>query len=300
MRKAFTLIELSIVLTIIGLIIGGSFKVLKIQRENAKTTRAKDDVKAAKEAIVGYALANNNRLPSVAYFNQNLSPTQNNQHQLFYTYEYNLRVANICAATNTEVSLSIYKVNPNNLKQEKLSKTIKNVAYFLASEGSNSVMQTASTTSGTKINVKVHAPYFFVNGFNYDDVSDWMTLSQLQERVGCSNNALRIVNTSLPSTDVDNSVNYTAQLVLDGNYSTPTSSSCSFSPTNHFIYSQNDFSIKHTSTASTAGVVAVNCQISADGKTVNKMFAITINPSTSTNSNSNSNSNSQKKKKNKN
>ena len=297
MRRAFTLIELSIVLTIIGLIIGGSFKVLKIQRENAKTTRAKDNVKVAKEAIVGYALTNNNRLPSVAYFNQNLSPTQNNQHQLFYTYEYNLRISNICAASKTEVTLTIYKHKPSNPQQEIVSKKINNVAYFIASEGSNSVMQTASTTSGTKINVKVHAPSVLVNGFNYDDVSDWMTLSQLQEKVGCTNNALRIVNSSLPSTDVDNSVNYNAQIVIDGNYSTPTSSSCTFSPTNNFIYSQSDFTIKHKSSASTAGVVAVNCQMNADGKTVNKRFAITINPST--NSNSNSNSNSNKKKKNK-
>ena len=72
-KSAFTLVELSIVLIILGLLVGGSFKVLQIMRERAQTTRAQDDVKVAKEAIIGNAIVNSKTLPDGTFF-KNISP----------------------------------------------------------------------------------------------------------------------------------------------------------------------------------------------------------------------------------
>jgi len=271
-KSAFTLVELSIVLVIIGLLVGGSFKVFKMMRDRAETTRAQDDVKVAKETIIGNAIINDNTLPDGAFFDQNLSPIKNNQHQLFYVDDTNLENINVCSFSTT------------NLKVETPARTINNVAFVVASEGPNHNMQTAIKDNGDgTFSVKTYDYSTKVDDNTspiniadyYDDVVEWVTLAQLQQEVKCSNNPLRIVNTSLPSTDINNSASYQAKIVIDGNYSAPTVDNCTFSPPNNFLYS--NFLITNSGSA-TAGTVAVDCTVTADGKTVQKKFAITVNP----------------------
>ncbi|ADN08072.1 type II secretion system protein [Sulfurimonas autotrophica] len=275
-KSAFTLVELSIVLVIIGLLVGGSFKVLKIMRDRAQTSRAQDDVQVAKEAVIGNTVQNSNTLPSVTFFNQNLSPIKNNQHQLFYADDTNLENIDVCS------------FNTTNLKVVTAARTIDNVAFVIASESSNHNMQTAIKDNGDgtfsvktyDYSTKVDDNTSPVNIIDYyDDIVDWVTLSQLQQEAKCSNNLLRIVNSSLPDTDTLNSASYQAKIVIDGNYSAPTADNCTFSPTNNFSY--NNFSITNSGGA-TAGTVTVDCSVSADGKTVRKKFAITVNQASGT------------------
>jgi len=275
-KSAFTLVELSIVLVIIGLLVGGSFKVLKIMRDRAQISRAQDDVKVAKEAIIGNTIQYSNTLPPVTYFDQNLSPVKDNQHPLFYADDINLEGNNTCGFSSTNL-----KVVKN--RQDGSSQTISDVAFVVASEASNHNMQTALKDDGGG-NFSVHIYTYATKvddntspvniAENYDDIVDWVTLAQLQEQLHCSDNPLRIVNTSLPSTDTNNSSSYSATIVIDGNYSAPTADNCTFSPSNNFSY--NNFSITN-SVGAAAGTVAVNCSVTADGKTVSKKFAITVN-----------------------
>ena len=290
MRKAFTLIELAIVLTIIGLLIGGSFKVLTVQRENAKIQRAKDDVIVAKEAIVGNTMRNGNTLPNANFFNKNLSPIKSNQHQLLYVYDANFTNVNVCAATTTTLSINSYKMvlPATTPPTEFLDKTLSDIAFVVVSESANANMQTASSVGGTLVNI--HAPFIprddnttAVNIVEpYDDVVEWMTLAQLQAKVGCGDKSLRIVNTSLPSTDINNT--YRARIVIDGNYSTATVT-CDFATngdsSNDNNFTINNFLISNKSSvkkATTAGIVTADCNLTADGRTVSKRFAITVNP----------------------
>lgn len=196
-KNAFTLIELSIVLVIIGLIIGGSFKVLKSMRERAQITRAQDDVKAAKQAVMGNAVINEYTLPDGDFFQKNLTPVKNNQHPLFYTYEDNLTKTNICSFQETGLTLTKYKWNSNKSGEEK-DKTIKNVAFIIASESQNHNMQTARKDN----DVKFHAPFYKVDDNKtpinkvegYDDIVTWVTLGQLKEELHCTRTGLEIVN----------------------------------------------------------------------------------------------------------
>ena len=275
-KSAFTLVELSIVLVIIGLLVGGSFKVLKIMRDRAQISRAQDDVKVAKEAIIGNTIQYSNTLPPVTFFNQNLSPVKDNQHPLFYAPAPSLDNINVCSKSHTNL-----KVVKNH--QDGSSETISDVAFVVASESSNHNMQTALKDDGSgnySVNtydyaIKVDDNTSPVNIVDYyDDIVDWVTLAQLQEQLQCSDNPLRIVNTSLPSTDTANSASYKATIIIDGNYSTPTVN-CNFSDNKFYI---NNFNIEHTPNASSAGTVEVDCSVTADGKTVSKKFAITVNP----------------------
>jgi len=278
-KNAFTLIELSIVLVIIGLLIGGSFKIFQSMHDRAKVTRAKDDVQTAKNTILGYA-DTSNLLPSKANFDQNLSPIKSNQHQLLYVHDTALESKNICAFASTALSVK-------RDKQDGTSVTISNVAFVIVSESANHNMQTKLDTSTNT--VEIHKPYTKVddqpNPVNivepYDDVADWVTLDQLKHDVNCK--SFRIANSSLPSTDTNSSKNYNAKIILDGNYSNPTAATCTFqnsaSGSSNFQFNATNFLITNpTHAAETAGEVSVDCNITADGITRQKTFAITVNP----------------------
>jgi hypothetical protein len=134
----------------------------------------------------------------------------------------------------------------------------------------------------------------------YDDVSQWITLTELQNNINCAQTPLRIVNTSLPDTNTLDSSSYVATIIIDGNYSEPSSSSCSFSDS-LFSYDDTSMTISHDSTNSNAGTVSVTCSVTVDNKTVKKNFAITVNDASSSNGinpaaggNGNSSSNGQR------
>jgi prepilin-type N-terminal cleavage/methylation domain-containing protein len=267
-KNAFTLIELSMVLIIIGLLVGGSFKVFKTMRDKAKVTRAQDDVQAAKNAIVGNTIKNANTLPSSSFFTQNLSPVKNNQHPLFYADDSRLESTNVCAFTTTR------------LKVQTPTRKINSVAFVIASESSNANMQTALKNGivrtynyADKVDDNT-SPIDRVQ--NYDDTVDWVTLAELQQQSGCANHPLQILNNSLPSTDTESSIHYHATIYVDGNYSTPTIE-CTFSDSK-FSFSDSNAKITHNATPSSTDTVKVTCTARADGRNVTKIFVITVNP----------------------
>lgn len=271
-KSAFTLVELSIVLVIVGLILGGSFKVLQIMQERAQITRAQDDVKAAKEAIIGNTIVNSNTLPEGTFFQEHLSPIKSNQHPLLYVYDENLTQKNICAFIATNLSV----VTP--------TQTVDNVAFVVASEGPNHNMQTAKHDDGDgtfsvktyKYETKVDDNTSPVNIVDYyDDVVEWVTLAQLQSRLECSREPLRFVNDSLPSTAVGES--YSATLYVENNISNVTIT-CTSSDPKGITFADPTFG----GTPNTAGTSQWNCIASegGTGRSVTKQYVITININT--------------------
>ena len=269
-KSAFTLIELSIVLVIIGLLVGGSFKVLKIMRERAQITRAQDDVKIAKEAVIGNTILNANTLPDQAYFDQNLSPVKDNQHPLFYADDTDLEATDICSFTATHLSV----VTP--------SHTISDVAFVIASESSNHNMQTAKKDDGDgdfsvhtyKYETKVDdntSPVNIVE--NYDDIVQWVTLAELQKDLQCSQKPFNFLNTSLPTANVNE--DYSATLYVENNV-TDVSITCDRDSDMGIDFSDPSFS----GTPTVSGTNHWECTASENSpgtRSVTKQYVITIN-----------------------
>ena len=57
-QRGFSLVELSVVILIMGLLLGGLMAPLSAQRENARLKQAKEQVDTVRNAIEGFALAN--------------------------------------------------------------------------------------------------------------------------------------------------------------------------------------------------------------------------------------------------
>ena len=217
-RKAFTLIELAIVLTIIGILIGGSFQVFKNMRENAKTAEAKEQIKIARNAILGYVKIWPN-LPSTTEFQSDLSPAKNNQNIILYAPDTNLSTLNndVCAYQTTNLQVIDNGVAPPRI--------INNIAFVLAHEGANYNMQTSIDTTLLPYKVQIYGAGYQVDDNTtpvnrieiYDDIVDWVTLEELHQNVDCSENMLKILNDPNLPRAISTHANYVgARLFADG------------------------------------------------------------------------------------
>ena len=231
-RKAFTLIELAIVLMVIGLLIGGSLNVMKSMRERNKITEAKEYVTVAKDSILGYAMEWVD-LPTSTEFTNNLSPSKGtDEGNIFYFSDPQLsNEVDICHFTSTNLDVTIFDSGA-------LTRTIDNVAFVVAARSVNYNMQTAVTGSSPYV-VRIDDPAakvdrnssdFVRTSDAYDDVVKWVTLSELQHNARCSDTPLRIVNDSLPATVTDISIPYSATILIDGNFTAPTFDNCVINP----------------------------------------------------------------------
>ncbi len=178
-RKAFTLIELAIALTVIGLMIGGSFQAVKAMREKTKVTEAKEQIKTVEDTLVRYALEFPN-LPSIADFQNIVSPSIGNPKPLLYAPDAVLSLPSndICAFSTTNLKVI-----------DKDGVSIPNVAFVLAHGSMNNKLETTFNTSTTPHQVVVSQP-----SSAYDDIVQWVTLSELQQSVDCSYDKLVIIN----------------------------------------------------------------------------------------------------------
>ena len=206
-KNGFTLIELAIVLMIIGLVVGGGFKLLKSQREKEKLKEAKEYVKTAKANLVGFAMKNF-YLPDWGTFKESLSPINSPDLNKSFFYfpsddlvplDPNDPDVNICSFDSTSLKIQVY--NDTNLVR-----TIDNVAFVVAAQGPNGNIQTNAQFDNTNSIwiVKTYIAnskrvdnngYDYINQVDfYDDVVDYEKLESLQEEADCKDNRVKILN----------------------------------------------------------------------------------------------------------
>ncbi len=267
-KSGFALVELAIVLIIMGLLANVGTKMASAMKKHYEITKSKNDTIISKKNILGY-IENTEMLPSKAYFEQNFSSSLGSGKKLLYAFDNTFLNKSICSLKSTNFSIISKGYSQN--------RVIKNVLVAIVSASANNNMQTKfinNTITLEKQGISIDDDTSNVNRIEpYDDQASYITLSEAQNAAMCSLNKLRIVNTSLPSTTVDNSPYYNANIVIDGNFSTP-SVSCSFSD-NKFSYS--DGKVIHSNQKSKPGVVKVSCTVSADDFKSTKRFAITVN-----------------------
>ncbi len=209
-HSGFSLVELSIVLVIIGIIVSASIKLVGPVTQIIKMRETKERLDSALQSVVGYA-ASHNSIPD------NISsivavPRSSWGKDFAYLYDpsfsSNPTKDTICGRSSS--GLKVHTREP--------SSTTNNVAFAIVSSTEDwnfsSDLDSVKITGSAQISGTVSAP----NTLNIDlankDMVRFITVGELRTRIGCQGPPLKIVNNELPLGIQGNP--YSATIFADG------------------------------------------------------------------------------------
>ena len=212
-RKAFTIIELAMVLIIVGLLIGGGASLFSVTMERQRVTQTKQDMEANIESVIGYA-ATYGYLPNQDNFDKTARAKKDKWQRKFYY---------IPAPNLVDLDYDICYVNESDLNITDKDDNVKveDVAFVIISSGPNYNMQTAMEDNEVKIHdqneTNIDDNSTDAGGYekmDYDDIAKWVTFNELRSKIGCSGDRLKILNESLPNGK--EGVAYDATIYVEG------------------------------------------------------------------------------------
>ena len=199
-NKGFSLIELSIVLVIMGILISFGIGMIAPLTKRVKYTETKEVVNAAVESIISFASANN-RIPTTSEFPNIVRTTRDAwTKELYYIPDVNLDDLNaggVCGRKTTGITVR-FCTNALCTSYNDIS----NVAFVIISGSENYNIQTNNVSgrvtvyqTGT-INIDNYTTDMN-RPETYDDIIKWITLNELRTKAGCTGAQLSIVNNEL-------------------------------------------------------------------------------------------------------
>jgi prepilin-type N-terminal cleavage/methylation domain-containing protein len=209
--SGFTLIELSIVLVIVGMLIGLGVNMIAPLTNYAKVRETRGIMDADIQAVISWA-SSNARLPQLTEFGTAVASNQNDGwgQPFAYISDFNLSATatqnTICGSNSTFLNIST--IDPKVM--------VRNVAFALLSHADNTSFSsklngnliTSASSTATGISQTISA-----TGPNADLIR-WVTLNELRSKIGCPGPQLKIVNNELPFENY--SEPYSATIVPDG------------------------------------------------------------------------------------
>jgi prepilin-type N-terminal cleavage/methylation domain-containing protein len=206
-NNGFTLIELSIVLVIIGLLVSLGANMIGPLTTFVKVRESRDIMDADLQSVISWS-SSRNTIPNETSFPTVVkSPLDAWGRNLIYLYD-----ANLYSATPTKDTICGRRSTGLTLITTDPAATINNVAFTVLSGADNATLK--STLGATPITASgAVTGTINVTGPNSDLVR-WVTLDELRSKIGCQGAPLKIVNNELPFGAVGSI--YTATISADG------------------------------------------------------------------------------------
>ncbi|MCE5312598.1 MAG: type II secretion system GspH family protein, partial [Nitrospiraceae bacterium] len=174
-QKGFTIVELAIVLVVIGILLGVGASLIGPLTKRIKFNESREVVRAAREAVVGFAITNK-QLPATLAA-AGARDTDAWGRQLYYST--NMAGVQLCTSAPT------FLANVTDNRRSPAVTLTNSVVVMLFSLGEN-----GANNTGT-------GPFTIEQQFtnDYDDIVEYIDISFLREKV-C--NSLKITTESLP------------------------------------------------------------------------------------------------------
>jgi len=143
-KKGFTLVEIAIVLVIVGLIIGTLAPLMMSMIKRDKLKSGRQTVQRARDEIIGYAMINGGRLPTLSNLAHRQDPWGN---QIFLITAPSLSSStSVCSVNATNMSVIRYVASSGGTCST--GNVVSNVACIVASRGPDYNRQISSISGG--------------------------------------------------------------------------------------------------------------------------------------------------------
>ena len=213
--RGFTLVELSVVLVIIGMLVGLGAGMIGPLTDFTMVRETRDLQDAALQSITSWA-SSRNSIPDAAGFPGVVKSPQDAWGRDFvYLYD-----ADLFSASPSKDTICGRRATPLTLVSTDPPATVANVAFLALSGAENSFLKSTLTGSlnGSSLNGIITGSgaatgTVTLNGPNSDLVR-WVTLDELRSKAGCQGAPLKIVSNELPVGAV--ATPYSVTLVADG------------------------------------------------------------------------------------
>ena len=214
--SGLTLVELSIVLIVAGILVGMGVGIIGVLVKRIKYNETKEVINSAVEGIIGYAISAG-RLPTDTELSSAVRTLKDAYGRgISYVYDQDLSLPSpygLCGLSSTNITVQICP----DATCSSPTQTISNVAFIVVSGGGNRNNQTAGTRAvNSPTTVRIYEYGTDVDSYPgdlnrtepYDDIVKWVTLHELQTAQGCE--ALTITSpTTLPIAIEDSAYIYT-------------------------------------------------------------------------------------------
>lgn len=208
--QGFTLIELAIVLVVIGILVtlGGGY--LGTLTKRAKVSETREIVKAAKEAVLGYAVKN-------GYLPANLEAAGAKgmdawQKSLVYYPVSELASGDACGVNST--SMAVNECTNINCSSYNVKSNIAFVIYSTGADAHGACTGTASPFYVRLQDMGYNSPCTYTAAspqYNYDDSVAYASLDEIRSSRGCPQPLVITSPTSLPQGEEDSFYTYSMQ-----------------------------------------------------------------------------------------
>ncbi|MEK6725262.1 MAG: putative Ig domain-containing protein [Deltaproteobacteria bacterium] len=227
-KNGFTLIELAMVMIIVGLLLTIGMSLVGPLTKKAKLIEAREAVKAAKEAVLGFTVRNNGLLPPLlpnppgplgASGAATIDAWGKNLFYISETETTQGTGVDVCGLTTPVTPITV-RMCPNVACAAPTS-TVSNVALVIISGADNFNIQTNISGANNVDIYPVDTPN--IDNYtvapdpnrleNYDDVVVYVSLDEIRTARGCAQPLVITSPTTLPQGEEDSFYSYSLQAI---------------------------------------------------------------------------------------
>ncbi|MEM3488894.1 MAG: putative Ig domain-containing protein [Nitrososphaerota archaeon] len=205
--KGFTLIELAIVLVVIGILVSLGVGMIGMLTKQAKLRESREIVKAAREAVIGYAVKNGHLPANLETAGARKLDAWGNDLLYYPTTEFDASPKDACGVTTT--AMEVRECTDTGCTSYHAKSNIAFVILSVGPDGNN------GTGTVSPFTVRLQDDAYTSGGttYYYDDIVAYASLDEIRTLRGCPQPLAITSPSTLPQGEEDSFYSYSLQAI---------------------------------------------------------------------------------------